>query len=137
MHQDRCISPSITKGLSDRSVSSRTETLQTVSRSIFPLAGASRIAFSISICEVMPTFLETCVCFYQKLLHHSRLRTIELLLNLKSQDVARVAPSHDPVHFEALADTWLQLSDGRLHHYSASDNITPINYKKHLHEQTN
>lgn len=69
--------------------------------------------------------------------HDSRLRTIELLFNLKSQGVALVVSSHDPVHFEALADTWLQLSDGRLHDFSTSDNITPINYKKHLHEHTN
>jgi len=68
--------------------------------------------------------------------HDSRLRTIELLLNLKEQGVALVVSSHDPVHFEALTDTWLQLSEGRLHGFSASDNITPIHYKKHLHELT-
>ncbi|MCK5396516.1 MAG: ABC transporter ATP-binding protein [Gammaproteobacteria bacterium] len=68
--------------------------------------------------------------------HDSRLRTIELLLNLKHQGVALVVSSHDPVHFEALTDTWLQLSEGRLHDFTASDNITPINYKKHLNEHT-
>ena len=68
--------------------------------------------------------------------HDSRLRTIELLLNLKQQGVALVVSSHDPVHFETLTDTWLQLSEGRLHSFSISDNITPIHYKKHLNEHT-
>lgn len=68
--------------------------------------------------------------------HDSRLRTIELLHTLKRQGVALVISSHDPVHFKALSDTWLQLSDGRLHDFTARDNITPINYKKHLYEHT-
>jgi len=68
--------------------------------------------------------------------HESRLRTIDLLLNLKSQGVALVISSHDPVHFEALTDSWLQLTEGRLHGFCISDNITPIHYKKHLYEQT-
>lgn len=71
----------------------------------------------------------------------SRLRTIKLLLNLKQQGVALVVSSHDPAHFEALTDTWLQISEGRLHSFSASastsDNITPIHYKKQLHEYAN
>ena len=68
--------------------------------------------------------------------HDSRIRTIELLHNLKEQGVALVVSSHDPVHFEALTDTWLQLSEGSLHRFSTSDNITPIHYKKHLNEHT-
>lgn len=68
--------------------------------------------------------------------HESRLRTIDLLLNLKQQGVALVVSSHDPVHFEALTDNWLQLSEGRLHDFTASENITPIHYKKHFYEHT-
>jgi len=66
--------------------------------------------------------------------HESRMRTIELLLNLKHQGVALVVSSHDPIHFETLTDTCLQLSEGRLHDFTASENITPIHYKKHLYE---
>lgn len=71
--------------------------------------------------------------------HDSRLRTIKLLLNLKQQGVALVVSSHDPVHFEALTDTWLRLSEGCLHEFSygLSDNVTPIHHKKHLNEYTN
>ena len=68
--------------------------------------------------------------------HDSRLRTIDLLHNLKQQGVALVVSSHDPVHFEGLTDSWLQLSDGQLHGFSVTDNITPIYYKKHHNEQT-
>jgi tungstate transport system ATP-binding protein len=68
--------------------------------------------------------------------HESRMRTIDLLLNLKSQGVALVVSSHDPVHFETLTDIWLQLRDGKIHDFTASENITPINYKKRLYEQT-
>ncbi len=60
----------------------------------------------------------------------SRLRTIQLLLNLKQQGVALVVSSHDPAHFKALTDNWLQISEGRLHSFSVTDNIRPIYYKK-------
>ena len=66
--------------------------------------------------------------------HDSRSRTIQLLLNLKQQGVALVVSSHDPAHFDALTDTWLQISEGRLHGFSATDNVTSIHYKKHLNE---
>ena len=69
--------------------------------------------------------------------HDSRLRTTELLLNLKQQGVALVVSSHDPVHFETLTDSCLQLSEGRLHGFSSSDNITPIHYKKQMGEHAN
>lgn len=62
----------------------------------------------------------------------SRLRTIQLLINLKQQGVALVVSSHDPLHFDALTDTLLQISDGRVHDFSISDNVTPIHYRKHL-----
>lgn len=62
----------------------------------------------------------------------SRLRTIQLLLSLKQQGVALVVSSHDPVHFDALTDTSLHISEGRLHGSSTTDNITPIHYKKAL-----
>jgi tungstate transport system ATP-binding protein len=62
----------------------------------------------------------------------SRLRTIQLLINLKQQGVALVVSSHDPVHFGALSDTLLQISEGRVHRISTSDNVTPIHYRKHL-----
>ncbi|MCW8935024.1 MAG: energy-coupling factor ABC transporter ATP-binding protein [Gammaproteobacteria bacterium] len=68
--------------------------------------------------------------------YESRLRTIDLLLNLKQQGVALVVSSHDPVHFEALTDNWLQLSEGRLSDYTSSENITPIHYKKYIYEHT-
>lgn len=61
----------------------------------------------------------------------SRSRTIQLLLNLKQQGVALVVSSHDPVHFNALTDTWLQISEGRLHGFCVTDNITYIHNKKH------
>ena len=64
----------------------------------------------------------------------SRLRTIQLLFNLKQQGVALVVSSHDPAHFEALTDTLLQISEGRAHGFNTSDNVTPIHYRKHLHE---
>ena len=64
----------------------------------------------------------------------SRLRTIQLLINLKQQGVALVVSSHDPVHFESLTDTLLQISDGRVHGFNTTDNVTPIHYRKHLHE---
>jgi tungstate transport system ATP-binding protein len=64
----------------------------------------------------------------------SRLRTIQLLINLKQQGVALVVSSHDPVHFEALTDTLLQIREGRAHGCNTSDNVTPIHYRKHLHE---
>ncbi len=64
----------------------------------------------------------------------SRLRTIRLLLNLKQQGVALVVSSHDPAHFKALTDNWLQISEGRLHSFSATDNVRPIYYKKQLNE---
>jgi len=64
----------------------------------------------------------------------SRLRTIQLLINLKQQGVALVVSSHDPVHFEALTDTLLQISEGRAHGFKTSDNVTPIHYRKQLHE---
>ena len=66
--------------------------------------------------------------------HDSRLRTIQLLINLKQQGVALVVSSHDPVHFEALTDTLLQISEGRTHGFNTSDNVTPIHYRKQLHE---
>ena len=66
--------------------------------------------------------------------HDSRLRTIQLLINLKQQGVALVVSSHDPVHFEALTDTLLQISEGRTHGFKTSDNVTPIHYRKQLHE---
>ena len=62
----------------------------------------------------------------------SRLRTIQLLLNLKQQGVALVVSSHDPVHFEALTDTLLQISDGCVHGFNIPDNVTPIHYRNHL-----
>jgi len=62
----------------------------------------------------------------------SRLRTIQLLINLKQQGVALVVSSHDPVHFGALTDTLLQISEGRVHGFSTTDNVTPIHYRKHL-----
>lgn len=64
----------------------------------------------------------------------SRLRTIQLLINLKQQGVALVVTSHDPVHFGALTDTLLQISEGRVHRLSVSDNVTPIHYSKHLNK---
>jgi len=64
----------------------------------------------------------------------SRLRTIQLLINLKQQGVALVVSSHDPVHFDALTDTLLQIREGRTHGFNTSDNVTPIHYRKHLHE---
>ncbi len=62
--------------------------------------------------------------------HDSRLRTIQLLINLKQQGVALVVSSHDPVHFEALTDTLLQISEGRVHGFRTTDNVTPIHYRK-------
>ena len=64
----------------------------------------------------------------------SRLRTIQLLTNLKQQGVALVVSSHDPAHFEALTDTLLQIRDGRAHGFNTNSNVTPIHYRKHLHE---
>jgi tungstate transport system ATP-binding protein len=64
----------------------------------------------------------------------SRLRTIQLLTNLKQQGVALVVSSHDPVHFEALTDTLLQIIEGRAHGFNTSDNVTPIHYRRHLQE---
>lgn len=64
----------------------------------------------------------------------SRLRTVQLLLNLKQQGVALVVSSHDPAHFKLLTDNWLQISEGRLHSFSVTDNIRPIYYKKQLNE---
>jgi len=64
----------------------------------------------------------------------SRLRTIQLLINLKQQGVALIVSSHDPAHFEALTDTLLLISEGRAHGFNTSDNVTPIHYRKHLHE---
>jgi len=64
----------------------------------------------------------------------SRSRTIELLINLKQQGVALVVSSHDPVHFGALTDTLLQISEGRVHRFRTSDNVTPIHYRKHLNK---
>jgi len=66
--------------------------------------------------------------------HESRMRTIELLHNLKHQGVALVISSHDPIHFETLTDSCLQLSEGQLYDFSASENITPIHYRNHLYE---
>lgn len=60
----------------------------------------------------------------------SRLRTIQLLHNLKQQGVALIISSHDPVHFESLADSWLQLSEGLLNDYSCLDNITLLHTQK-------
>ncbi len=62
----------------------------------------------------------------------SRLRTIQLLINLKQQGVALVVTSHDPMHFGALTDSLLQISEGRVHRFRTSDNVTPIHYRKHL-----
>lgn len=62
----------------------------------------------------------------------SRSRTIQLLINLKQQGVALVVSSHDPVHFGSLTDTLLQISEGRVHRFNTSDNVTPIHYRKHL-----
>jgi tungstate transport system ATP-binding protein len=64
----------------------------------------------------------------------SRLRTIQLLTNLKQQGMALVVTSHDPIHFGALTDTLLQISEGRVHRFSVSDNVTPIHYSKHLNK---
>jgi tungstate transport system ATP-binding protein len=64
--------------------------------------------------------------------HASRLRTIQLLINLKQQGVALVVSSHDPVHFGALTDTLLQISEGSVHRFRTSDNVTPIHYRKNL-----
>jgi len=64
----------------------------------------------------------------------SRLRTIQLLLKLKLQGVALVVSSHDPAHFEALTDTFLQIREGRLHGFGATDNITPIHHRRQLNE---
>jgi len=66
--------------------------------------------------------------------HDSRSRTIQLLTNLKQQGVALVVSSHDPVHFGALTDTLLQISEGRVHRFRTSDNVTPIHYRKHLNK---
>lgn len=62
----------------------------------------------------------------------SRSRTIQLLINLKQQGVALVVSSHDPVHFGALTDTLLQISEGHVHRFSATNNVIPIHYRKHL-----
>lgn len=62
--------------------------------------------------------------------HHSRLQTIRLLYNLKQQGVALVVTSHDPVHFDALSDNWLQISNGRLGRLRTADNITPIHSRR-------
>lgn len=64
--------------------------------------------------------------------HDSRLRTIQLLINLKQQGVALVVSSHDPAHFGSVADTLLQISEGRVHGFSTPDNVTPIHYRKHI-----
>lgn len=64
----------------------------------------------------------------------SRIRTIQLLVNLKQQGVALVVSSHDPVHFGVLTDTLLQISEGRVHRFSSSDNVTPIHYRKHMNK---
>lgn len=64
----------------------------------------------------------------------SRLRTIQLLQNLKQQGVALVVSSHDPAHFESLTDTLLHINEGRLHGFSIAENITPIYFRKHLNE---
>ncbi len=67
----------------------------------------------------------------------SRSRTIQLLLNLKQQGVALVISSHDPIHFKALTDTWLQIIEGRLYGFNAGDNITSIHFKKPLQHYAN
>ena len=67
----------------------------------------------------------------------SRRKTLALLHQLKQQGIALVVSSHDPVHFEALSDTWLQISGGRLHGDSMSANVTPINFRVTLHEHFN
>jgi tungstate transport system ATP-binding protein len=66
--------------------------------------------------------------------HNSRLQTIKLLLNLKKQGVALVISSHDPVHFDSITDSVLQISNHKLHSFHSADNVTPIHYKKQLHE---
>ena len=66
--------------------------------------------------------------------YNSRIQTIRLLLNLKKQGVALVISSHDPFHFDAITDSVLQISNTKLHSFHAADNITPIHYKKQLHE---
>jgi len=64
----------------------------------------------------------------------SRLQTIQLLLNLKQQGVALVISSHDPVHFESLADSLLHISNGHIDTFRIANNITPIHFRKRLHE---
>lgn len=66
--------------------------------------------------------------------HNSRTQTIKLLLNLKKNGVALVVSSHDPVHFDSITDSVLQISNHKLHSFHSADNITPIHYKKQLHE---
>ncbi|NNL06123.1 MAG: ABC transporter ATP-binding protein [Gammaproteobacteria bacterium] len=60
----------------------------------------------------------------------SRLQTIRLLLSLKQQGVALVVTSHDPIHFDALSDTWLQISNGRVGRFRTADNITLIHSRR-------
>jgi ABC-type multidrug transport system ATPase subunit len=56
----------------------------------------------------------------------ARSGTIRLLENLKLQGKALMITSHDPVHFESLTDSSLQIRDGHIQHFRYRDNITPI-----------
>jgi len=67
----------------------------------------------------------------------SRTRTVQLLLKLKHQGMALVVTSHDPVHFGSLTDTFMEISDGRIHGFRFNDNITPIHFGKNLSEHAN
>ncbi|UCB54859.1 MAG: ABC transporter ATP-binding protein [Thiotrichales bacterium] len=65
----------------------------------------------------------------------SRSSTIRLLHNLKQQGMALMITSHDPLHFEALADTSLRISDGSIRRYLSKDNVTPIHSRIRRNEQ--
>ena len=65
----------------------------------------------------------------------SRSSTIRLLHNLKQQGMALMITSHDPLHFEALADTSLQISNGAIRRLRFKDNVTPIHSRVRRNEQ--
>lgn len=56
-----------------------------------------------------------------------RMQTMELLLRLKQAGIAMLVASHDPAHFDSLADTRVHLQDGLLLPADkAASNITPL-----------
>lgn len=60
-----------------------------------------------------------------------RRRTVDLLQMLKSEGVAMVIATHDPLHFENVADAVLELDGGKLRERESAydalpDKVTPI-----------